>query len=38
MDVAFAAVHVATVCNGKVRRLHMLWDRADALEAVRPSE
>ena len=38
MDLAFAVVHVATVCNGKVTRLDMFWDRADALEAVRPSE
>jgi ketosteroid isomerase-like protein len=38
MDVAFAVVHVATVCNGNVTRLDMFWDRADALEAVRPPE
>jgi hypothetical protein len=35
MDVAFAVVHVATVCTGKVTRLDIFWDRADALEAVR---
>lgn len=34
MEVAFVVVHVATLRNGKVARLKMFRDKAEALEAV----
>jgi ketosteroid isomerase-like protein len=38
MDVTFAVVHVATLRGGKVARLDMFRDRAEALQAAGLSE
>ncbi len=38
MDVTFAVVHIATLRGGKVARLDMFRDRAEALEAAGLSE